>query len=95
MEMLYRLSYVGAHDGDHPSGQHGLDAVRAMVSDRPMREGFASPGVCEEKTHHPEGDSLGKSSWGVARNGESSAPSGARQPETVKKSSLAPPGRDG
>src|SRR5580765_2830908 len=28
MEMLYRLSYVGAHDRDHPSGQRGSDAER-------------------------------------------------------------------
>src|SRR5689334_6449353 len=28
MEMLYRLSYVGAQDRDHPSGQHGPDAER-------------------------------------------------------------------
>ena len=25
MEMLYRLSYVGAHDRDRPSGQRGTD----------------------------------------------------------------------
>ena len=31
MEMLYRLSYVGAHDGDHPSGQHGSDANETMI----------------------------------------------------------------
>src|SRR5215472_5196680 len=28
MEMLYRLSYVGAHDRDHPSGRRGSDAER-------------------------------------------------------------------
>ena len=26
MEMLYRLSYEGAHNRDHPSGQHDSDA---------------------------------------------------------------------
>src|SRR5262245_15187117 len=38
MEMLYRLSYVGAHDGDHPSGQHGAE-VSVEGRYRPKREG--------------------------------------------------------
>ena len=40
MEMLYRLSYVGAHDRDHPSGQRGSDAVPNAVIVWPMREGW-------------------------------------------------------
>ena len=56
MEMLYRLSYVGAHDGDHPSGQHGLDAERGAVFDWSDAGGLRESGCAEEKTHHPEGD---------------------------------------
>src|SRR5262249_41621289 len=50
MEMLYRLSYVGAHDRDHPSGRRGSDAERKERLDRPMREGWCSPGVCGKDT---------------------------------------------
>ena len=59
MEMLYRLSYVGAHDGDHPSGQHGSDANETMM-DRIGRALGCEPRVCEKKTHHPKATSVAK-----------------------------------
>ena len=66
MEMLYRLSYVGAHDRDHPSGQRGSDAERKeRWTGRCGRAGAAR--VCVEKTHHPEGVSLAGSRLGVSR----------------------------
>ena len=91
MEMLYRLSYVGAHDRDHPSGQRGSDAERKeRLTGRCGRAGSAR--VCEEKTHHPEGDLLDRRpSWGVARIRESRPRSPRRQRETSEKSRLAAP----
>ena len=91
MEMLYRLSYVGAHDRDHPSGQRGSDAERKeRWTGRCGRAGSAR--VCEEKTHHPEGDLLvRRPSWGVARIRESRPRSPRRQRETSEKSRLAAP----
>lgn len=66
MEMLYRLSYVGAHDRDHPSGQRGSDAERKeRWTGRCGRAGAAR--VCEEKTHHPEGDLRIEGRLGVSR----------------------------
>src|SRR6185369_4765894 len=91
MEMLYRLSYVGAHDRDHPSGQRGSDAERKeRWTGRSGRACGAR--VCEEKTHHPEGDLLDRRpSWGVARIRESRPRSPRRQRETSEKSRLAAP----
>ena len=66
MEMLYRLSYVGAHDRDHPSEQRGSDAERKeRWTGRCGRAGAAR--VCVEKTHHPEGDLLVEGRLGVSR----------------------------
>src|SRR5215471_1893268 len=66
MEMLYRLSYVGAHDRDHPSGQRGSDAERKeRWTGRCGRAGSAR--VCLEKTHHPEGDLRVEGRLGVSR----------------------------
>ena len=66
MEMLYRLSYVGAHDRDHPSGRRGSDAERKeRWTGRCGRAGEAR--VCVEKTHHPEGDLSDEGRLGVSR----------------------------
>ena len=81
MEMLYRLSYVGAHDRLHPSGQHGSDAERRVVY-WPMWEGSTSPDVCGKDTPPQGRPSLAKVVWGVARNGESSHRRLRRQPQT-------------
>src|SRR5213075_345713 len=55
MEMLYRLSYVGAHDRDHPSGLRGSDAERKERWTGRCGRAVAAR-VCAEKTHHPEAD---------------------------------------
>src|SRR5262249_11216724 len=88
MEMLYRLSYVGAHDRDHPSGQRGSDAVPNAVIVWPMREGWLNPGVWKRHTT-PKATSSLKVVWGVARNAESSAAATGRQRKTTKSSGLA------
>ena len=59
MEMLYRLSYVGAHDGDHPSGQHGSDVNEAMDAGSGGLE-EVEPGCARIKTHHPKATSVAK-----------------------------------
>ena len=80
MEMLYRLSYVGAHDGDHPSGQHGSDANEAMDAGSGGLE-EVEPGCARKRHTTPRRLPLRKSSRGVARIRESSRSEPVRQPQ--------------
>ena len=87
MEMLYRLSYVGAHDGDHPSGQHGSDANEAMDAGSGGLE-EVEPGCARKRHTTPRRLPLRKSSRGVARIRESSRSEPVRQPQRTDRARL-------
>jgi len=70
---------VGAHDGDHPSGQHGSDANEAMDAGSGGLE--EEPGCARKRHTTPRRLPLRKSSRGVARIRESSRSAPVRQPQ--------------